>query len=880
MKADGKQAQPPRWAQAFLRWYCKPEILEDLHGDLMEYFERNCKRRGARYARLVFILDTFKFFRLYTVRKPSFVQLLAHKIMLGSYIKTSARNIARNTLLSTINIAGLAISMSVGLIMISVLTDMMQYDKYNENHDRIYRITADRGDNTPYASTSMKAANMIEQTIPGIEEIAILKRELDGDFTHGETTVPLSGMWASPGTLKVFTFPLVAGDASTALSQPFSIILTENAAIRMFGKADALGKVLTLKDKAKDGSVREHNFTVTGVMKDLPKSSHIRFEMLGSLSTYERMYPGNRDLTDWEAMWDIYVYMLLPENADKAALQANLDNLCEKENPFVKTNPIHLSFQPLTSIALGEDLNNSIGPIMGASDVWMIGVLALIVILSACFNYTNLSIAKALGRAREVGVRKVIGAMKEHVIAQFVVESILISLMALVVAFGLFLVARPWFLSFSPDLSNMLDLSISAELIFWFLVLAITTGVLAGITPALFFSRLNAASVLKNVKSLQTFKSLNVRGALVVVQYTVSIVFIAATLIGMRQYRHLLSFNLGYKTDNILNVRLNGNKSELLIKEFYEIPEVKQISKSQMITSIGNYWGAKTKYKDPADSLYVNYNSVDENYFPLHEHKLISGRNFHAQPDSAAESEVIVNTAVLRRFNIAGGDPVKALDETLLINGRELTIIGVVHDFHYGKVDNKTEHVLFRQTRGNELWLNLRIESYDWPATLARLESAWRKVDNVHPFDGKFYDDQIKEAYDGISSMLKVIGCLAFLAICISSMGLLGMVVFTTETRLKEISIRKVMGAGEWKLVFLMGSGFIKLLAIASLIAIPATYLFFQEVALQELVNPAPIGMVDLFGGVIAIMAIACAMIGTQTMKVARSNPAEVLRTE
>ena len=876
-----RQAHPPRWAQSFLRWYCKPHLLEDLQGDLNEYFDRNCKAHGLHYARFVYIIDTFKFLRLYTIRKPSIVQLIIHRVMLGSYIKTSTRNIVRNKLFSTINIVGLAISMSVGLVMISVLTDMTEYDKYNQNHQQIYRIKTDRGDDTHYASTSLKAGYQVEQTISGVDKVAILKREFYGDFTNGETTVPLSGHWANPSTLNVFTFPLVAGDASTALSQPFSIILTETAARRLFGNGEALGKVIVLKDKAKDLSVKEYNFTVTGVMRDLPKFSHVRFEMLGSLNTFEKMYPDSKALNNWEYMWDAYVYMLLPPNADLATLQTNLDVLSEKENAFVREKPIHLSFQPLSSIALGEDLNNSIGPIMGVSEVWMIGVLALIVLMSACFNYTNLSIAKALNRSREVGVRKVIGALKSHLVAQFVVESVIISLLALVVAFGLFMLAKPWFLSFSANLRDMLEMSISGKLIFWFIIMAIVTGFLAGIVPAFFFSRLNAANALKGPKSPQTFKGLNIRKVLVVIQYTVSIIFIAATLIGLRQYKHVLSFNLGYKTENILNVRLSGNKSELLIKEFNEIPEVKGISKSQMITSIGNYWSTKAKYKDPTDSLYVNYNSVDENYFALHEHELIAGRNFTSKPDSAAESEVIVNSAILKRFNIAGGEPTKALDEILRVGNRELKIIGVVRDFHYGKVErNDNAHVVFRQTRGNEQWLNVGIASHDWPATLARLEMAWRKIDNVHPFDAKFYDDQIKESYKDMSSMLKMIGCLAFLAICISSMGLLGMVVFTTETRLKEISIRKVMGANEWKLVYLMGNGFIKLLLVAALIAIPATYFFFVEVALPELGNPAPIGIMDLFGGVVAIMIIACIMIGTQTMKVARSNPAEVLRAE
>jgi putative ABC transport system permease protein len=515
---------------------------------------------------------------------------------------------------------------------------------------------------------------------------------------------------------------------------------------------------------------------------------------------------------------------------------------------------------------------------MGMGEIWMIGGLALVVLLSACFNYMNLSIAKALNRAREIGVRKVIGATRKHVMAQLIVEAIFISLLSVTVAFGLFLLIRTPFLRMNPDLADMIVMSMSVKVLLWFLLLAVFTGLLAGIVPAAFFSRLNAVHVLKSTKAIKGFRHVNMRKALIVVQYTVSIIFIASTLIGFHQYKHFVAFDLGYRTKDIFNLNLQGNKPEVLTAVLSQIPEVKQISSSALITSVGNYWGSQLKYA--GDSSWANYNQVDANYLPLHNHHLISGRNFSPRTPEAPESEIIVNTDVLKRFKIGDGDPIKAIDETVLVDKKEMKIVGVVEDFHYGKVDSRSDLVIFRQADGKEQWLNVDVRTDNWPATFAKIEMAWRKVDNVHPMVGQLYDEQIKKSYGSMSAMLTLVGALAMLAICISSLGLFGMVVFGTESRLKEVSIRKVMGAAEWRLVYLMGKGFIALLAIAAVIAIPLTYIFFQQVALPELVNPAPIGFVDLFGGLIAILIIALAMIGSQTFKVARANPADVLRAE
>lgn len=878
---EEKKHNPPVWAERFLSWYCRPELLEDLQGDLNEYFARNLKTRGATRARMIYIFDVLKFLRSYTLRKPKFINFLIQWLMLGSYIKTSGRSIVRNKLFSFINIIGLAISMAVGLLLIVLLSDMNGYDKFHKNHDRIYRVISkytylDQENDDYFASTSLRAGQSIQESIAGIEQIAVLHSGLSGDIRFDDKTVPLSGLWANESFFKVFTFPMVSGDPSTALKNPYSIVLTEKSAKKLFGEADALGKTIV-----RAGNKGDQEFVVTGVIEDVPSFSHMKFDMLASLSTRGITEKNNPFEMVWDNMWSAYVYLLLPEKKDLQNLQTNLNAISEKENKTVKNSTIKLALQPLSEIALGEDLNNSIGPVMVSSNVWMIGVLSIIVILSACFNYTNLSIARSLRRSREVGIRKVVGALRSHVLGQFIIEAVIIALLALVISFGLFVLIRPYFLSLNTHYADMLVLDISPEVIGYFILLAVGVGIIAGFFPAIFFARVNVIQVLKNISAVRVFRNVTMRKALIVAQFTISLMFIAATIIGYKHYKQILAFDLGFDTENVLNIKLSGNKAALLKKEFSEIPEVRGVSTSSMVASIGGYMATNMKYTNPQDSVSAYYIIIDENYLPLHGHKLLAGRNFNARADSAVESEVIVNERVLKHFNIAGQDPLGAIGETVTVNGKKVQIIGVMKDYQYGKsIDKEIKEFMFRYGSGKAQYINAKVISSDWPATLAKIEKAWKKIDKVHPLEARFYDEQIERSYNDFSSRIKIIGSLAFLAICIASIGLLGMVVFTTETRLKEISIRKVMGATEGNLVYLLSKGFIILLAIAALIALPATQFFFARYALDDYADNAPIAWNELTAGVIAVMAIALMMIGTQTLKVARSNPAEVLKNE
>lgn len=876
MKATNNH--PPRWATRLLHFYCKPELAEDLEGDLLEYYHRNVSHKGRWRASCIYIIDVIKFIRLYTLRKPDFIIYPHTGMMMNSYIKTSGRNMIRNKLFSTINIAGLAISMAVGLFMIGTLMDIFSYDRFHDQPDRIYRVLSQyeylgQKDDMMNATNSLMAAHAVETTFTGIDATAILHQRFTQDCKTETTVVPLSGYYANRDIFRVFSYPLLAGHADKALEKPYSAVLTESAAQKLFGRTDILNQTFTLDTLT---------YTVTAVAKDLPRHSHIGFDMLLSLASREAHAEDMQEELTWDNVWNTWMYVRLDEGADPAIIQTNLDRLCDQNKNAVPNTTISMSLQPLTDIVGGPTLNNPIGPTLGRTTLWVFGALSAVVLLSACFNYTNLSVARSLRRSREVGIRKVVGARRTHVVGQFLVEAILISILALLFALVIFYITKPYFLQLHNDLTQVLTLDLTPKLLLTFLLFSVLVGAIAGILPALFFSRIQALQVMKAASTTQVFRGVGLRKVLIVFQYALSIILITSTLMVYRQYNHFLHFDLGYHTDNILNIQLQGNDPARVRQVMSTLPEVTAISQSSLVTSVGRMWG--TLMKNPAfpnDSLPVRFNIVDEHYIPLHGHRLLAGENFHPQADSMPESQVIVNETVLKKLNIGRQIPTQAIGQEVIVNHMRMTIVGVMRDFQYGAA-NQPGHdpVVLRYRHDQAHVLNLKIQSTDLVSTYDKIRASWSTVDPIHPLDAQFYDDAIEANFAGMSASVRLAGTLAFLAVCIASMGLLGMVVYATEIRLKEIGIRKVLGAGEGKLVFLLGRAFLILLGVAALVSLPATYLFFGQLVLPTMANHLPLGWQEGIIGTGVVLGIALLMIGTQTLKAARTNPATVLKNE
>jgi ABC-type antimicrobial peptide transport system permease subunit len=325
---------------------------------------------------------------------------------------------------------------------------------------------------------------------------------------------------------------------------------------------------------------------------------------------------------------------------------------------------------------------------------------------------------------------------------------------------------------------------------------------------------------------------------------------------------------------------MQGNKADMLVKELSALPAVKGVSKSLIVSSLGSLYGSSMKYTNPLDSAQVDLNYIDENYLPLHKYTFLAGRNFTFKAKAAAETETIVNQQLIRRFDIGHNHPEKAIGEVITISGTRLTIVGVLKDFHYGTAESTIEPTALRYSADPGGYVNVKVNAANIPAMMTSVETIWKQIDNVHPLDASFYDDQIEHAYSMYSDMVKVIGFFALLAICISSLGLFGMVIYTMEKREKEISIRRVLGAGNGSLIYLLSKGFVFLLLISASIALPLTWLFFQKVLLANFSYHQPIQIGDMFIGLAFVGAIAFLIVGSQTLKIVRANPARVLKNE
>ncbi|QCW98817.1 FtsX-like permease family protein [Aggregatimonas sangjinii] len=797
--------------------------------------------------------------------------------MYKNYLKIALRSMVRHRLFTAINVFGLAISMSVGLLMIAFISDLWSYDDFHENKDRMYRVTTTNQDANGFrmnlASSSIKAAYDIRESVPGIEDVTVIRRGFGGDAEIGNNKIPMDALWADNSFLKVFTFPLSHGNPATALQEPYSMVLTEKTAEKLFGKANALGETIKFDSL---------NYKVTGILKDIPKLSHLDFGALVSFATVVLQNPSqDGDFMGWGTFFDNYTYLLLPEKHNLSMVQDAIDEVSKAGNNSLTNQQIQLSLQPLTEISIGTSQVNEIGASLDSVAIWILVALTFIVLLSACFNYTNLSIARALKRSKEVGIRKVVGAGKRQVVAQFIIESVVISFVSLGFALLLFVFLKEQFKGLHDFIDRLVILDLSLATMMYFVGLTIFIGIVAGLFPAFFFSRIKALQVLKGITSLKLFQRVNLRKSLIVVQYVFSLVFITTTVIGYTQYKSFITYDLGFSTENVLNIRLQGNKADLVTDKLLELPAVKAVSKSRIVTSLGNINGSQLRYKDQNDSISVQQNVVDANYLPLHGHLFLAGKNFRHKSNDVIENEVIINEKLLKSYHIGNGDVNKAIGEIVTIDGKKLAIIGVLKDFHYEGPGQAIQPLVIRYSTNPGQYVNAKISTADWPETLAGIEKVWKELDhNVHELDAKFYDDQIVQANSGFLMIIKVIGFLSFLAICISSLGLFGMVVFTTETKLRDISIRKVLGAGTGNLVYQLSKNFVILLVLSACIALPLTYLLFDKVVLSNFAYHKAIGIPELLAGFCGVLLISFFMIGSQTFRAARTDPAKILRTE
>ncbi|MEK6476501.1 ABC transporter permease [Catalinimonas sp. 4WD22] len=796
--------------------------------------------------------------------------------MISSYLKIALRSMMKHRVFSFINVFGLAISLSACLLILSIIVVQYHYDEFHQDAERIYRLTSihHKQGEPPrtFATAPAALAEYVKSHYPEIEQTVLLKKGLNGDFTAHDKTIPASGLYASEDFLQTFTFPLLSGNPKTALKEPFSLVITEEVAHKFFGQQDPLGQILSLEGVGE--------FTITGLMANPPQNTHIKFEMLASHSTLgalERQGKSTASMDSWQALYDHYLYIKLREGADIQHLASSFPQISAEHYRDIDPVRADFGYQLLTDITPGGHVNNQLAPTMPAMMIYFLAGLVLVVMLSACFNYTNLSVARALSRAKEVGVRKVVGAKRSQLFMQFVSEAVVVAFLALVAAILLLQVLEPAFYSILDEEGrSVISFASDYSIYIYFVAFTLLVGLLAGVFPALLLSRFNPVQVLKNLSGIKVMKGMSWRKALITTQFALSFIFLLSSLIIYQQFQYSVNKDLGFTSENILQVDLQGTSYEQCRQLVSQHKDVQSVSATSYVLGSG-FVHADYFKKSADDSLLVSYVSASPSFVENMELEVIAGNNFPEQLNPEHEEFVVLNEYAVNALGYAS--PTEAIGELLTIGNQEVRIMGVVKDFHYLPVMERIESFALRYRPQEFAHMQIKLSSTNIQATLTELEELWEQLDEVHPFEAKFFDDQLEEALAGLSILMKVIGYVAFLSISIACLGFLGIAIYTAEIKMKEISIRKVLGAELYQLSFYFMKSFLLLLLIAILTGLPAAY-FLNSLWLNNLAYRTEIGVGSLLLGSAGLLVLGMVIVGSQALKLALTNPLHALKEE
>lgn len=795
--------------------------------------------------------------------------------MLKNYFKIALRNLGRHRLFSFINIFGLALSMSVCMMVMIRVKEEFSYDKFHPQPNRTYRILSEvknnKGDQFHLASTPLPLRQELQQQSGVIADAVQVYPAIDHKATYGNKLIAVRGAFTEQSFFKVFGFTLAAGNAQTALQSPGSIVLGDDAAEKLFGEETAVGKVLTLE---KLGS-----FVVTGVLNKTGKS-HIDYDAYVSSSSVPQLEKSGMlaaKSSNWDSFEFGYTYVLLNRNASQKQLSTALNNIVTVINRDTKGGSFAFKAQPLTDITpSGMNLGNEIGGGSDWSKVWTEIGVALLILIAACFNYTNLTIARALTRAKEVGIRKVAGAVRMQVFTQYIVESIVIALFAL----GLAHVFLQFILTYKPfndgyEFVPIVSLDFTTFL--WFLLFALITGAIAGAAPAWILSAFKPVQVLKNIATHKLFGNISMQRTLIVFQFSLSLIIIIFLSAFYRQFSYMAKVDTGFRKDNIVTIQLEGADPVLVTNEARRLPGVENVT--AVSGNFGRHASGTTyAWIDKSTTpVRLDYYYGDAASIPAMDLKLIAGNNLPQPASQQSERYIVVNETAAKAFGFASN--AEAINKMVWLNDSlEVQIAGLIKDFYYQGAGNRVSPMAIRSKEGAYNLLNVHTSVANDDKLVAQLESAWKNLYPGKPFNWYWLGKQIEESHRQNASV-SLLGFLAFMTICIASLGLLGLVIYTVETRRKEISIRKVIGASVQQLTMLLSKGFIKLLIIAGCIAMPLGYVlsFFF---LQNFANRIPLGAGWLLLCFAFLLAIGLFTIISQTWKAAAANPVEKLKVE
>jgi putative ABC transport system permease protein len=880
--------RPPRLFQRFFEWYCKDTLQETILGDLEEQFFEDLDSYGSWKAKRRFAWNVIRFFRPGIIRSIKKTQKFNTMDMFKNYVKVASRNLVRNRLYATIKISGLAIGIAACLLITLFVIEELNHDNYYPKADQIHRLINrydDPVNSGKWTAHPPMVASMMEELFPEIEKAGRLipydwyfagknqVRRID----RIQNSYEEGFVYADQSLLEILSVPMVYGSIDNALSEPNSIVITRRKAEKYFPGEDPVGKTLILDE------VEDRPWTIGGVIENFPTNSHLQpFNFFLTLAG-EEFWEGEQ--TSW-CCSNYNVYLMLQPRVDPGVLANKMKTLMtdyyvpylEKRGDQDAENVAMYQGYELQAISDLYLKSGDIGDIIKTSDikiVWLFGSIAIFVLLLAAINFINLSTAKSANRAKEVGLRKVVGSFRLHLIQQFLTESIIITfisvLLGIILAWGT--------LSLFNQIAG--KSLVMPWLAWWFVpgltALTLLVGLLSGLYPAIYLSAYSPLEVIRGRLS-QGSKSSRLRGAMVVFQFTTSIILIVASIVVYRQMDFILNKELGYEKDHVLMIQganTLGDKLESFQNELMNIPEVVSVSVSNYLPVSGTKRDQNAFWKDGRSKLDKGVGAqiwrVDKNYLETMGMKIVEGRDLDPSLVSDSSS-MLINQKMAKDLGL--DDPIGKKIQ----NWETWTVVGVVEDFHFNTIRYGIRPLAMVVGRFGDV-VPIKIKTDEMQKTLASINEIWDEFMPHQPIRYNFMDDVYESMYADVARTGNVFTAFSILAIVVACMGLFGLSAFMVEQRSKEISIRKVLGASLNQIVNLLTTNFLWLILISLTIAIPIGW-YLMMLWLEDFTYRIEMGWVTyLIAGAIVII-ISFATVSFESIKAALINPASSLRSE